>query len=187
VSPSVDLGDPGNPPQIIVSQDPPVVTIDWDAPSVSFAQDPPQLDLNWPTTVEIPLGVGIQGPAGRDGSFTLTLLSGTTLGSGRVAVSIAGALVYADSADAAQLSLPIYLTLGSSTGPGQEVPVLPLGVYNDGAWSLVPDGVLYVGRNGALTQTVPSAAAGDAYLRAVGQATDTDTIFFEPQPAIRLI
>lgn len=170
MSPIVDLGDPANPPQVIV-----------------VVGSPPVLDLNWqPSVVDIPIGVGIQGPAGHDGSFTLTLLSGAALGSGRVAVSVGGALVYADSTDDTQLALPVYLTLGSATGPGQEVSVLPLGIYNDGSWSLVPDGVLYVGRNGALTQTVPSATAGDAYLRMVGQATSTDTVFFEPQPAIRL-
>lgn len=187
MSPIVDLGDPANPPQIILSLVPPIVQIDWEAPDVTVAQQPPRLDLNWqPSVVDIPIGVGIQGRAGRDGSFTLTLLSGTTLGTGRVVVSILGTLVYADSTHPGQLGLPVYLTLGSSTGPGQEVPVLPLGVYNDGSWSLIPDGVLYVGRDGVLTQTVPSAAAGDVYLRVVGQATESNTIFFEPQPAIRL-
>lgn len=162
----VDLGDPSNPPQVIVDT------------------STPRLDLSWqPSTVTIPVGVGIPGPAG---SINDTFTSGMALGSGRVVVLTGGRLVYADTDVEGQELLPAYLSLTSATASGQPVDVIPLGAHHDGSWTWTPDGVLYVGQTGHLTQTVPSAGAGDFWLRAVGQAIDAQTIFFDPQPGIRL-
>lgn len=73
----------------------------------------------------------------------------------------------------------------SAGGIGDEVEVLTQGEWTQGAWSWTPGGPVYLALDGNLTQTVPTSPTY-AFLRVMGVATDTDTIYFKPDAPVIL-
>lgn len=130
---------------------------------------------------------GPAGPAGDGGQVTLTGTAGEILSGHRVVTrDAADGIVYASNDDSAFLSAPLWLTTGAAL-VGAEVTVLVLGTFEEPTWSWTPGGPLYLGANGQLTQTPPTAAGGAVFLAQVGVATSATTVFIDRQPSFVLI
>jgi hypothetical protein len=93
-----------------------------------------------------------------------------------------GSISYASNDDPADLGAPLWLTLQAGT----EVSVCALGAVDEPSWSWTV-GPLYLGVNGVLTQTPPTAAGGALFLVVVGYATGPNSAFIDPGPPISLI
>jgi hypothetical protein len=79
-----------------------------------------------------------------------------------------------------------HLSVGVTTGAvslGAVADVLSLGEMTEGSWSWTPGQLVFLGVNGLLTQTVPTAPS---FLRVVGVAVTSTTLFISPHPAITL-
>lgn len=127
---------------------------------------------------------GPQGPAGAPGASAgdLTKIAQVAL-SGQRAVKLLtdGIQVnYADNTDAGSRQLSVALTKNAALA-GDLVTLLTFGDYEEPSWSWTPGGVIYLGTNGLLTQTAPSAPA---FLRILGTAVSTTRIWWDPQPPI---
>ena len=134
---------------------------------------------------------GPQGPTGPSGSGSdvgqvrVTLTASATL-SGHRAVTLRpdGTLEYADNTTLSHLHVPIWLTTAAIMS-GDSGEVLLYGVFTEPSWSWTPDTPLYLGANGIITQSVPTAPA--LFLAQVGIATGPTTVFIDRQPSILLI
>lgn len=91
---------------------------------------------------------------------------------------------YADNTTWPHARAPLWLTMGAAL-LGTEVTVLGSGVIVEPSWSLSV-GPVYLGHNGLLTQTPPTALLGALFLAVVGFALNATTLQFNPQPAIAL-
>lgn len=144
-----------------------------DPPSLpAVVIDPPST----PAALLVPVA-GAQGPAGV--GTTLNVIAGANLSGHRAVRSQGdGTVVYADSSSSADAASDLYLTTGAiMTGASDDV--VALGVVNEPSWTWVP-GPVYLSTNGTLTQTPPSLANGDMFIRQVGSALSPTSLFFNP-------
>lgn len=115
--------------------------------------------------------VAVVGPAGQSGDG-LSVLAAEALGGQRV-VTING--FHAEPADTATV---FGITRGA-VSLGQTAQVQRFGEMTEGSWSWTPDGPLFIGASGTLTQTPPSGA-----VRRIGYALTSTSIFIDIQPTI---
>jgi hypothetical protein len=132
---------------------------------------------------------GVPGPPGAAadvaGQLRATAPAGADLSGHRLVTPQAdGTLRYLSNADAADLGAPCWLTVGSALA-GTDAVVLVYGAITEPSWSWT-SGPLYLGADGLLTQTPPTAPSA-AFIVSVGYATAPTSIFLSPQPAISLI
>ena len=124
---------------------------------------------------------GPQGPAGPAGDAGAEYTAAAPLsGHSVIALDSAGQAIYA-SAD--QLSHALRLA-GVSAGAavlGDPILVVSAGLMVHGGWSWTPGSPVFVGLNGALTQTLP---VGAVFSRVIGQAVSTTGLLVDLQPPI---
>lgn len=127
-------------------------------------------------TLDIESG-GITSP-----SADLTLTAGASLSALRaVTLNASGNAVYADNATIANAQV-VGITIDAASN-GSAVNVKTFGMMTDAAWSWTK-GPVYLGTNGALTQTAPT---GGAIVVQVGKAMTATKLFVDIEPTITTV
>lgn len=129
------------------------------------------------TTIAAP---GPQGPKGDpgDAADTPTFESGESISAKRV-IRVDGDLAYyADATNGAHAGKAIGISVGAAS-IGDTVTVRMTGMIDEPTWTLT-EGPVYVGANGALTQSV----TGLAFVQQIGVAVSATQININPQLAI---
>ena len=101
-----------------------------------------------------------------------------------VALVSVGATAYvipASSTDTVHSGAYVGLAM-SDTAMNQSVNVQVSGQISNSTWTWTPGQYVYLGADGALTQTAPQYAAGAGYLQIVGKALSTITVQLAAQP-----
>lgn len=130
--------------------------------------------------------VGEQGPAGRPGEpgpaggAAVQRLAGETLSALRVVYELAGQVFALDYRDAEHINLLLGVTL-SAAQVGEPLNIQRLGAIDDDNWSWQP-GRVWLGSDGALTQTPPS----DGYDVLIGAAVASGRLLLNLQDPIEL-
>lgn len=96
-----------------------------------------------------------------------------------------GLIDYASADDPACMREAIWITTGAAS-MGDDVTAAIFGEISEGSWTWVPNSLIFLGLNGALTQTVPSSPASD-FLRVLGYAPVPTKMFVNVQQPIDLI
>lgn len=91
-----------------------------------------------------------------------------------------GTVNYADATNPAHAARPVWLTTGAWNS-GVLATLTAAGVVSEPSWSWTPGQPIYLGTNGALTQT---QAPGAAFVLIVAEVIDATTIEFRPQVPI---
>lgn len=131
---------------------------------------------------------GIQGPAGpssgADGIVQQVVTAATNLSGHRVVTPLPdGTVTYADNLTAGHITAPLWVTTGAALA-GAQVAVVTYGPLVEPSWAWTP-GPLYLGANGALTQT-PPVTPGALFLAQIGTATTGTAVFVDRYPSIVL-
>jgi hypothetical protein len=150
----------------------------------------PALEMGPPApagVVVVPVA-GPPGPQGAPGDAAGQLrmvgaANGALSGHRLVTPAPDGSLGYASNDEPNHLNAPLWLTLGAAVD-GDTAHVLVYGSLDEPSWSWTP-GPLYLGVEGFLTQTPPSAPDA-VFLTQVGFATAPTTAFIDPHPPITL-
>lgn len=155
----------------------------------------PQLIRTPPRTIVVgggiqgpPGGQGIQGPPGPPGAGgsteAQTAIAAVTLSGHRVVTPQAdGSLIYADNATLSHRDRPLWVTMAAYS-PGDTAEAISHGFVTEPTWNWSP-GQVYLGADGALTQTPPTSPTA-AFLAAVGEATSPTGLFITRFPSITL-
>lgn len=131
---------------------------------------------------------GAQGPQGVPGASSVenTVLAGVTLSGHRgVILNSAGEAVYADSATSSHSNKFFGVTIGAAN-VGTTVTVKIFGELSEPTWSWTPDQPIYLGNNGALTQTVP-VSPSSTFSLIIGVAVTATKIYINPMPPIFIV
>ena len=128
----------------------------------------------------IVISEGIQGPPGPSvdggGGGLAAYVAATALGGHRaVILDTAGHAAYADNADLTHLRRVIGITTGAAD-QGSAVTVVGNGTVNEPSWNWNVNLPVYLGSNGLLTQTVPTAP-GAKFLTVVGFPISNTSLF----------
>lgn len=130
-----------------------------------------------PITDTTPVVAGPRGPAGADGNEGPTGFTANGALSGhRVVVPTGSQVEYADNTDLTDIGKPAFLTTGAAMD-GQPVTLVARGLVTEPSWAWTP-GLVYAGANGVPTQTPPTSG----YLRVIGEALSTTTVWVDPRP-----
>lgn len=136
-----------------------------------------------PAVVEV-VAVGPQGPIGPEGPAGGTVLQATAavaLSGHRAVYRAADGLRYASADDLATINV-----LGVTTGAASPATLATVQINDELielSWSWTPGAIVWLGLNGALTQTPPSSGAAVE----IGVATSATGLLVRPQPSIVLI
>lgn len=129
---------------------------------------------------------GPQGAVGASGNTSFTKTAAQALGGHRVVRLISAAAVdYADNATLAHGDDVLGVTTGAAS-LGADVTVVRTGEITEPSWNWTALEPLFLGRNGLLTQTAPSLAAGDVFSLQVGVALSATTALIDIDSAIYL-
>ena len=147
----------------------------------------PPVELTFTTVGDpVELGPGVPGPPGPPGpaggyavGTAATALSGHRV----VTADPDGTWRYASNDNPADMAAPLWITTGA-VDAGQQGEAVILGPITEPSWSWNP-GPVFLGLNGALTQT-PPAAPDAVFLVQVGFATSATTLFVDRNPSIKL-
>ncbi|MGW5147536.1 hypothetical protein [Rhodococcus koreensis] len=147
---------------------------------------PDELVPGVPGAIAVPVP-GPDGPPGTGSAVNQVLVTGEAAEplSGHRAVTRRpdGLFEYASNTRSEHLHTPIWVTTGAAA-VGAHVTAVAFGELLEPTWAWVP-GPVYLGADGALTQTAPEAPA--VFLAQIGSATDPDRIFVDRSPSINLI
>jgi hypothetical protein len=123
---------------------------------------------------------GGPGPAGQPGG-TVQRVTAAALSGHRVVTPLNdGTVDYADATNTAHAARPMWLTT-SAWLQGATATLTAAGPVAEPTWSWTPGQPIYLGANGALTQTpIPGAA----FVLIVAEVIDATTIEFRPQVPI---
>jgi hypothetical protein len=117
----------------------------------------------------------------RQAGPVIELTAGPALSGHKAIALVAGVAVHADQSNPAHRGL----VRGISTGAVASGATLNAQVYGrmyEPSWAWTPDLPIYVGANGALTQTRPTSG----WLQRLAIADSATLIFIDPQPPIVL-
>lgn len=133
------------------------------------------------------VGVGAQGPAGRDGtagSGIETYIAAVDLGGHRVIVTDAnGKAIYADNTNPAHANMATKITLGAAS-TSFSIDAQIIGRITEPSWTWVVGGTIYVGANGTLTQTPPAIPA--VFSKPIAVAETPTRVLLIQEPPIML-
>lgn len=119
--------------------------------------------------------MGPVGPMGPAGASTLNATAGTPLGGHRVlAVDVSGNAVYADCTVRGHINKLIGLTT-NAVGVGETFDVVALGRVEEPSWNWDVSLPIYLGKDGAMVQIIPSDAE---FVVMVGFPMTPTKIFF---------
>lgn len=131
------------------------------------------LTINPPAQITSTIAVQ-QGPAGPAGSL-LTRSSVQALGGHRAVIAVgATGADYADASDVTHFGRVIGITTGAAA-LGDPCYIKFSDIIDEPSWTWTPDGDVWVGDNGLLTQTVPSGA----FLQRIGFALSATRLWVE--------
>jgi P pilus assembly chaperone PapD len=125
----------------------------------------------------VPGPQGAKGDPG-DAADTPTFEAGGSISAKRVIRVENDLAYYADGSDAAQAGKALGISVGAAS-LGDTVTVRMTGMIDEPTWTLT-EGPVYVGANGALTQSV----SGLAFVQQIGVAVSPTQININPQLAI---
>lgn len=137
-----------------------------------------------PVQVDV-IAVGPTGPpgaAGAPGGSVVLVADGAISGHRVVAEQGDGTAAYADNTNSPDRWSPLGVTTGAAVD-GDDVTVVRVGAIDEPSWSWTPLDPVYLGAAGALTQTPPTAPA---FLRVVGVATSSTSMWVDVQPPLQL-
>lgn len=117
-------------------------------------------------------------------SIVLHRVAGEDLSGHRVVRRHNGEVFYVDAADLSDMIGPFRLTMAAAA-MGAHVDVLAYGDLDEPSWNWMPGEPIYLGPNGALTQTVPTFPTS-LFLVQVAAAIEATSINFEPKMPILL-
>lgn len=143
-----------------------------------------------PGSAQVVVTEGMPGPPGPPGSggggeaVAIQRDAATALSGHRAVVEIDGEWTYMTNDDDAQLHLRPGVTSGAAN-QGEPATAVIVGRLEESTWSWTTGAPIYVGTNGLLTQTPPSAPAAE-FLLEVGVALAPTVMFVDPQMPIRL-
>jgi hypothetical protein len=124
---------------------------------------------------------GATGPAGPAGLTVEIFDAGETLGGNRaVKVHSDNRAYYVSASTPTDIGKACGITTGATT-IGSSATIQRFGLMTEPSWTWVP-GPVYVGVNGALTQTPPASG----FVQAIGEAITATSLFIQPWPAIQL-
>lgn len=133
-----------------------------------------------------PLDFDISGPPDET-QGRLQVIAGADLSGQRlVSPQADGTVVYASNALLANLGKPLWLTVGAISNGATGI-VLYEGLFTEPSWTWTPGERIFLGTNGLLTQTVPTASSGATYLLQVASAISAVEIFYDVTSPIALI
>lgn len=95
-----------------------------------------------------------------------------------------GLIDYADATDLSHISRAIGITTGAVMA-GAAVKVVMLGEMNEVSWTWTVPGLIFLGTNGLLTQTVPVFPSAD-FQAGLGYAVSPTRMYVDRQPSIHL-
>lgn len=132
---------------------------------------------------------GFQGPPGQQGAQGVSAgaiqrTAPFAMSGHRIVAEVGGQLVYASAATPAHAGQILGMTMNAAD-PGAFVEIRQDGDVTEPSWSFTPDRPVYLGANGQLTQTPPTAP-DFAFLQVIGFATAANRIFLNPTPPIYL-
>lgn len=171
----------------------PTVIVDWDDGSTTVFPQNPLVDVDWagagvsvlppPAIVQLPIGVGVEGPPGPEGGSSFIVFAGADLSGHRVVRPQGdGTVVYASNSDLADATRPLWLTLGAALS-GDPVTVQGLGLITEPSWNW-SDAPIFLGVDGVLTQTPPALPA--AFLLQLGAPDGATSLYYQPRTPIAL-
>jgi len=125
---------------------------------------------------------GLQGPPGEGAVNTIlvTKIAGESIGGGRVAIVQNDLVYYADSTNMLHRHIVIGITKHASTA-GSNITIQTFGIMSEPTWNWIVGEPIFVGTNGLLTQTPPSAGFSLIIAKAI---TPTDIFISIEQPII---
>lgn len=126
---------------------------------------------------------GGQGPPGQPGGGVQRVTAQALSGHRLVAPLNNGTIDYADCTTAAHMNRPVWLTTGAWAA-GVTATVVAAGPVTEPTWNWTPGQPIWLGLNGALTQTIPPTAL---FVRRVAKVIDATTIEFNVSDAIAVI
>lgn len=166
--------DPLDPPEIVL-----------EAPTIPEIRiDPPDSDTF--SVVPVPGPPGPPGPPGNiAGQIRATRPAATSLSGHRIVTPLPdGTVTYASNTEPTHQNAPFWLTLGAVSA-GADTELLCYGLLDEPSWSWSP-GPLYLGEDGLITQTPPTAPSA-VFLAQIGFATGATTGYFDRLFSIFLI
>lgn len=130
---------------------------------------------------------GPRGAPGADGTGGATLhkRAGEAMSAFRVVVSSGDEEVLLASNTVAAHATKVLGITEASASNGSDVSVRRFGPLTSATWSWTPDQLLFVGVNGQLTHTPPSAPA--VFSQAVAVAVSETSIYIWPREAVGII
>lgn len=133
--------------------------------------------------VLVPGPKGDKGDDGASGSGNITGTAAQNLSGHRAVTAVDGRYDYADNTTGNAYA-PILLTTGA-IAEDDTGDMLVVGVIEEPSWAWTADEPIWLGANGALTQTAPTADDA-AFLIQLGVALTATSMFFQPRPPIAL-
>lgn len=162
----------------------PVVVIAYDPATTAVVVEVQQASQ---VVVQDVIAVEVAQPGGANptsGGPTETRTASETLGGHRLVRSTgAGAAGYVSSDNPLHGDDTIGLTLGAADA-GAAVTVQREGPVTFSGWNWIPGEPVFAARGGLLTQTPPSAEAGDVFGQVAGHAESATTLFLQLAPPV---
>lgn len=127
------------------------------------------------------MSLKIHGAGGVDNRFVSHVAASALSGNRAVCLDNSGELIYADHATLAHKSKVLGLTTGAISG-GATGTVQVAGVMTEAGWAWTPGAAIYLGVNGALTETAPTTG----FVLVIGFAETATAIFIDiKEPTVR--
>lgn len=135
----------------------PQITLVGSVSQVTIVENAPQVTVISEGIQGPPGTPGADGPIGPSGGSALPMTAGAILGGGRIlTVDANGDAIYADASNPAHIRGVVGLGLNAAI-LGATVNVQIVGETSDVAWSWTVGQPIFLGLNGLMTQTVPTA------------------------------
>lgn len=159
------------------------IEIDDEIIEATFDDPATDVTVGDPDVLVVAVG-GSPGPPGAPGApgGEVTRLAAQILSGHRVVVPLDdGSVAYADATNIAHVNRPVWMTTGSWSA-GWAAALVTAGPITEGSWAWSP-GLVYLGANGSLTQSIPADAA---FIRVVAEVISSTSIMFNPRPPIAI-
>ena len=125
---------------------------------------------------------GPQGPAGPSAVEVIEVIASTAISGHRVVtLTASGQAAYSSNLIAGDAFKVLGVTLGAAS-LGSIVQVKPFGTISEPSWNWVVDQPVYLGVDGVLTQTMPTAPS--KFIVVIGVASSTTSLFVNVMPPI---
>lgn len=129
---------------------------------------------------------GPAGPAGPSGASTIAAVASVALGGHRIVLFNASEeLIYADNTTSAHAHRVLGMTTGAAS-QGQSASVIRQGDLTEPTWNWTPDNPVFLGANGQVTQTPPTAPVA-AFSLVVGFPVSATRMYVSIRDPITLL